>query len=157
LRHQNNNEASSQCLQGPNVLYEYRPDLRKKGIYIAFRKTAQFKEVSLEYVSASGASTFRFFTDMPGGHLADRTGVAGKPLPQTNPDRTPATVTIPLIDANGAPLEGTLFYPRVEPFATSASGGTQLRSGVVWLRTIGVYLDGALNEFWETLPQSIGV
>jgi hypothetical protein len=122
---------------------------------MAFRKMAQFKECSLEYVSPSGPSTFRFFTDMPGNHLAERTG-GGKAMPQTNIDHTPNTVTFPLIDANGAPLEGTLYYPRVEPFATSANGGTQLRSGVVWKREIGVYLDGTLGEFFETLPISIG-
>jgi hypothetical protein len=122
---------------------------------MAFRKVAQFKEASLEYVSPSGASTFKFSTDMPGGHLTERTG--GKTMPQTNIDKTPATITISLVDGNGAPLEGTIYQPRVEPFATSANGGTQLRSGVVWMRTIGVYLDGTLNEFFETLPISVGV
>lgn len=123
---------------------------------MAFRKVAQFKEISVEYVSPSGASTLKFYTDMPGNHLAERTG-GGKPLPVTNADKSPNTHTISLVDGNGAPLEGTLYYPRVEPFATSASGGTQLRSGVVWMRTIGVYLDGTLNEFFETLPIPVGV
>lgn len=121
---------------------------------MAFRTVAQFKEMSLEYVSPSGTSTARFYTDMPGGHLTDRTGA--KTLPQTNADKSPGTITIPLIDGNGAPLEGTLYYPRVEPFATSANGGTQLRGGVVYMRTIGVYLDGTRGEFFETLPISIG-
>lgn len=121
---------------------------------MAFSVVAQFKEVSLEYVSPSGNSTFRFFTDMPGSHLTER---ISKALPQTNVDHTPATYTIPLVDANGAPLEGTLYYPRVEPFITSAQGGTQLRSGVVWMRRIGVYLDGAKGEFFETLPIPVGV
>lgn len=122
---------------------------------MAFRKVAQFKEISLEYVSPSGASTLKFYTDMPGGHLTERTG--GKSMPITNADKTPATVTFPLVDGNGAPLEGTLYYPRVEPYATSASGGTQLRGGVVWMRAIGVYLDGTLGEFFETLPIPVGV
>jgi len=122
---------------------------------MAFRKVAQFKEASLEYVSPSGPSTFKFFTDMPGGHLVERTG--GKTMPITNADHTPNTITFPLVDANGAPLEGTLYQERVDPFATSASGGTQLRSGVIWMREIGVYLDGALGEFFESLPHSVGV
>lgn len=122
---------------------------------MAFRKVGQFKEVSIEYVSPSGASTFRFFTDMPGNHLADRTGA--KVLPQTNEDHSPNTTTIPLVDSKGAPLEGTLYYPRVDPFPTSEKGGTQLRSGVVWVRTIGCYLDGTLGEFFDTLPIPIGV
>jgi hypothetical protein len=121
---------------------------------MAFRKVAQFKELSLEYVSPSGASTFKFFTDMPGNALALRfTGS----LPQTNPGHYPETTTFSLVDGNGAPLEGTLYYPRVEPFATSANGGTQLRSGVVFIRPIGVYLDGSLGEFFETMPISVGV
>lgn len=93
---------------------------------------------------------------MPGGHLIERTG-GGRSMPITNTDKTPATVTFPLVDGGGAPLEGTLYYPRVEPFATSAFGGTQLRSGVVWIRTIGVYLDGTLGEFFETMPIPVGV
>jgi hypothetical protein len=122
---------------------------------MAFRTVAQFKEVSLVYVSPTGPSTFKFFTDMPGGHLTERTG--GKSLPVTNIDRTPQSYTIPLLDGNGAPLEGTVYYPRVEPYPTSGNGGTQLRSGVVYIRTIGVYLDGTRNEFWESLPQPVGI
>jgi hypothetical protein len=118
---------------------------------MAFRKVAQFKECTLEYVSADGAGTFKFFTDMPGGHLTDRTGALA--LPVTNADKAPASRTFSLVDANGAPLEGTLYYPRVDPPAT---GALQLRSGVVWMRTIGVYLDGASGEFFDTLPISIG-
>lgn len=119
---------------------------------MAFRKMAQFKEVSLEYVSKDNPGVFKFFTDMPGNHLAERTG--GKTLPVTNADKTPNTTTISLVDASGAPLEGTLYYPRVEP---PVNGALQLRSGVVWTRTIGVYLDGTLGEFFETIPISIGV
>ena len=122
---------------------------------MAFRKVFQVKEVSLEYVSPSGPSTFKFFTDMPGNHMLDRTGA--KTMPQTNADHTPVTTTFSLVDANGAPLEGTLYSMRVDPYATSASGGTQLRSGVVWVRPIGVYLDGSLSEFFETFPAAIGV
>lgn len=119
---------------------------------MAFRKVAQFKEVSLEYVSPTAAGTFKFFTDMPGGALIERTG--GKVLPLTPADKSPKTITFPLVDVNGAPLEGTLYYPRVEP---PVAGALQLRSGVIWIRTIGVYLDGTLGEFFETLPISVGV
>jgi len=119
---------------------------------MAFRKVAQFKEMSLEYVSPDGPGTARFFTDLPGGILTERTG--GKPMAQTNTNKAPATITIPLNDAFGAPLEGTLYYPRVEP---PTAGALQLRSGVVWYRTIGVYLSGPAGEFFETAPISIGV
>jgi hypothetical protein len=119
---------------------------------MAFRKLAQFREISIEYVSPTAAGVLRFYTDQPGNHLTERTG--GKTLPTTNSDKTPATITFPLVDGSGAPLEGTLYYPRVEP---PVSGSLQLRSGVVWMRPIGVSLDGTLGEFFECLPIPVGV
>lgn len=121
---------------------------------MAFRKVAQFKEISLEYVALTGAAKLQFFTDMPGNHLAERTTSGGLSMPVTNADNTPQTITFPLITADSAPLQGTLYYPRVTPYAT---GIAQLRSGVVVLRVIGVYLDGSTGEFFETQPISIGV
>jgi hypothetical protein len=118
---------------------------------MAFSVMAQFKEISVEYISPTAAGTLKFFTDSPGEHLAERTG--GKVLPQTNADKTPNTITFPLVDVNGAPLEGTLYYPRIEP---PVSGSLQLRSGVVWMRRIGVFLNGTRGEFFETFPISIG-
>jgi len=120
---------------------------------MAFRKVAQFKEVSFEYVSPSGPSTFTFKTDMPGGLIAE---VFSGAMPQTPLDHSPRTTTFSLVNDDGAPLEGTLYVTRVDPFATSADGGTQLRSGVIWLRPIGVYLDGSLDEFFETMPIPVG-
>lgn len=120
---------------------------------MSFRKVAQFKECSLEYVSPSGPSTFTLSTDMPGGEITAR---ITQSLPQTNPGHYPETTTISLVDNTGAPLEGTLYVPRVDPFGSSANGGTQLRSGVIYLRPIGVYLDGSLGEFWSTMPISVG-
>jgi hypothetical protein len=119
---------------------------------MAFRKVAQFKEISVEYISTAGPGTLKFFTDLPGNHLTERTG--GKTLTATNADKSPNTITFPLVDNAGAPLEGTLYYPRVEP---PSYGALQLRSGVVWMRPIGVYLDGTLGEFFETQPISVGV
>lgn len=119
---------------------------------MAFRKVAQFKEMTLEYVSPDAAGVAQFFTDMPGNHLVSRIGLVA--LPQTNSDKTPNTKTIPLVDNNGAPFEGTLYYPKVVP---PINGALQLRGGVVWMRSIGVYLDGTLGEFFETLPLAVGV
>ena len=70
---------------------------------MAFRKMAQFKECSLEYISPTAPGTFSFSTDMPGNHIALRSGT--HVLPATNVDKTPNTITFPLVDANGAPLE----------------------------------------------------
>lgn len=111
---------------------------------MAFRKVAEFKEVTLQYQS-NGQSNFQFSTDMPGGAPAARLG-AGIFLPTTASVRK--TITIPL---DG--IEGTEFFPTITPGST-----TQLRlfSGVVYVRPIGVYIDGSLAEKWETPPISIG-
>lgn len=111
---------------------------------MAFRKVAEFKEVSLQYQS-NGTATFQFYSDMPGGALATRLG-AGVSMPSTSSLRQ--TKTIPL---DG--IEGTEFYPLITP-----GGSTQLRifSGTVWLRPIGVYIDGSLSEIWSTPPISVG-
>lgn len=111
---------------------------------MAFRKVSEMKEVTLQYQS-NGASTFQWFTDMPGGALAARLG-AGKTI--STSDSTRKTLTIPL---DG--IEGTEFYPQITP-----GGGVQFRlfSGVVYLRPIGVYIDGSLGEIWSTPPISVG-
>lgn len=111
---------------------------------MAFRKVAEFKEVTLQYQS-NGASTFQWLTDMPGGTLAARLG-AGVSLADTTSTRK--TITIPLDN-----IEGTEFYPVVTP---GASTQFRLFSGVVYLRPIGVYIDGSLGEIWSTPPISVG-
>lgn len=109
---------------------------------MAFRKVCEFKECSIQYQS-NGSSTFEWFTDMPGGSLANR---LTSTLPTTTDTRR--TTTIPL---DG--ITGTEFYPEILPGPT-----TQLRlfSGIVYLRPIGVYIDGSLGEIWSTPPLSIG-
>jgi hypothetical protein len=111
---------------------------------MAFRKVAEHKEVSLQYLS-NGPATFQWFTDMPGGALTARLG-AGVALPSTAAARK--TITIPL---DG--LQGTEFYPVITP-----ANATQLElfSGTVWVRPIGVYIDGSLGEIWSTPPLSLG-
>jgi hypothetical protein len=114
---------------------------------MAFRKVNEFKEITLVY-SSNGVATLQFYTDMPGGALAVRLG-AGVTLPTTSSKRQ--SVTIPL---DG--IEGTEFYPSV-----TAGSTTQLRlfSGVVYLRPIGVFLDGSTSptgEIWQTVPIAPG-
>lgn len=111
---------------------------------MAFRKVAEFKECTLQYQS-NGSATFQLWSDLPGGTLAQRLGVPFT-LPSTASTRK--TVTIPL---DG--IEGSEFYPVISP-----GGATQLRlfSGVIYVRPIGVYLDGSLGETWSTPPLSIG-
>src|SRR4249920_3281530 len=110
---------------------------------MAFRKVCEMKEVSIQY-SSNGTATFQWYTDMPGGALAPRL-TPGISLPSTSSTRK--TTTIPL---DG--IEGTEFYPQITPAIA-----TQLRlfSGTVWVRPIGVYVDGSLNEIWSTPPLSL--
>lgn len=112
---------------------------------MAFRKVAEFKELTLEYQS-NGAATLQFNTDLPGGTLAPRKAPA---VTLASTSSTRQTVTVPLDN-----IEGTLYYPEITPGAA-----TQLRlfGGVVWLRPIGVYIDGSQGEIWKTAPLSVGV
>lgn len=113
---------------------------------MAFRKVAEFKEVSLQYAS-NGPATFQWYTDMPGGALAVRLG-AGVTMPSTGATSARKTFTAPLDN-----LVGTEYYPLITP-----GNATQLEllSGVVWLRPIGVYIDGSIGEIWSTPPISVG-
>ena len=123
---------------------------------MAFRKVNEFKEVTLVYAS-NGDANLQWYTDMPGGALAARLGAGSPPagitLPTTSGKRQ--SITIPL---DG--IRGTEFYPLITP--STASTGTQfeLYSGVVYLRPLGVYIDGsAVNggEIWSTVPIAPGV
>jgi hypothetical protein len=109
---------------------------------MSMRRVAEFKECSLQYLS-NGTATFQFYTDMPGGALANRVSVN---LPSTASGRK--TTTIPLDN-----IVGTEFYPLVTPANTTQM---ELLSGVVYVRAIGIYLDGSLNEIWSTPPISVG-
>lgn len=111
---------------------------------MAFRKVCEMKEVSIQY-SSNGTATFQWFTDMPGGTLGPRLQTPVT-LPTTSSARK--TTTIPLDN-----IEGTEFYPQIVPASV-----TQLRlfSGTVWVRPIGVYIDGSLGEIWSTPPLSLG-
>lgn len=112
---------------------------------------AQFLEVVMEYVATGSSGSFDFLTDMPGGSMASR--ITPVSLPVTPSDKSPKTITIPLLDANNAPIEGTLFQPKWTPGAT---GTLQVRSASVKLRHIGVYLDGTRGEVWTTQPIPVG-
>lgn len=117
---------------------------------MAFRKVHEFKEITLCYALAGTSTptaTLQFWTDMPGGVLAVRLG-AGVSLAATTGRKT---ITVPL---DG--IRGTEFYPVITP---SATGQFELYSAVVYLRPIGVYVDGSLTppEIWQTVPIAPGV
>jgi len=109
---------------------------------MAFRKVSDFKEITLQYQS-NGPTTFQFFTDMPGGTLATRVATT---LPSTG--NTRKTITIPLDN-----VQGTEYYPLLQPGAATQ---LFLLAGTIWLRPIGVYIDGSLGEIWQTQPIAVG-
>ena len=117
---------------------------------MAFRKVNEFKEITLVYAS-NGSATLQFYTDMPGNALAVRLG-AGVTLASSGGAGQRVTITIPL-DA----IRGTEFYPKITPGATTQF---ELYSGTVWLRPLGVYIDGSAlpqGEIWQTVPISPGI
>jgi len=114
---------------------------------MAFRKVNEFKEMTLVY-SSNGAATLQLYTDMPGGALTARLG-AGITLASSSSARV--TITVPLDS-----IRGTEFYPKITP---GSSTQFELYSGVIYLRPIGVYIDGsAVNggEIWQTAPIAPG-
>jgi len=119
---------------------------------MAFRKVNEFKEVTFVYAS-TGAATFQFFTDMPSGGsppgtMAARLGSAVT-IPATAGAGKRQTMTIPLDGIRGAE-----FYPLITPGATTQ---LELYSMVVFLRPLGVYIDGSQGEIWQTVPIAPGV
>jgi len=119
---------------------------------MSFRRVNEFKEITLCYAS-NGPATFQFYTDMPGGALAARlTENAGAGVTLASSGGPGARVTIP-IALDG--LRGTEFYPKITPGSATQF---ELYSGVVYLRPLGVYIDGSLTpaEIWQTVPIAPG-
>jgi hypothetical protein len=113
---------------------------------VAIQRVYDFKEMLIEYQS-NGATLVQFYTDMPGGALAARLG-AGITLASTAGTRK--TIPIPL---DG--IQGTIFYPTFTPGATTQ---LFLLSGKIYMRPIGLYLDGSLTpgEIWSPQPIAPG-
>lgn len=109
---------------------------------MAFRKVNEFKECTLHY-DAPGGGLFYLYTDMPGGVMALR---KTEVLPATTGR---GTHTIPL---DG--IEGTLYRPEVIPPPVNV---LRLFAGVLFVRPIGVYLNGADGEKWTTQELALGV
>lgn len=97
----------------------------------------EYKDVQLEYDAVSGL-TFKFSTDMPGNALALRKTLS---FPASSGRKS---FTLPL---DGT--EGNLYQPRIE-----SSGVVKLYAGMIRMREIGTYFDGAQGEFWECPPQA---
>lgn len=106
----------------------------------------QLKDITITY-EATELMFLSVYTDMPGGAMGVRKTIE---LPATGGSRK--TTTFPL-DTTGA-VEGKLVQFRVSHTTTAGVG--RLYEGKIKYRPIGLYLDGATLEFWETQPLSLG-
>jgi len=111
---------------------------------MGFERVKQFKDVTIDYDAVSGA-TLLVYTDMPGAAMAQRKSIS---LPSTSTRVTKSHG----LDTDGVLPEGTLIR-----FKITSTGVVRLYGGVVRLRPIGVYFDGANGEFWETTEMGFGV
>lgn len=107
-----------------------------------------FKDIELAYDAPSGL-TLKFYTDMPiegtPGSLALRATLS---FPATSGRQT---CVLPL-DTTGDPIEGTLYQIEI-----TSTGIVRLFGGLLRVRGIGVWINGANGERWKTLPEAIGV
>jgi len=111
----------------------------------------QYKDLTLTHEGTAGG-TFLIKTDMPGGVLSTRRTIT---LPATAAGQR-VTRTYPLDSAalhggDGKLLEGKLIVYRAE-----STGALILYEGFVRFRRVGVYVDGASGDVWETQPLSLG-
>ena len=103
----------------------------------------QFKDMTLAYYGPSGG-TLLAYTDMPGSALALRRTI---PLPATTTEREQKTFALD----SPSLLEGKLIK-----WKASSTGTLILYEGSVRARKVGLYIDGAAGEIWETQPLSLG-
>jgi hypothetical protein len=125
---------------------------------MAFKKVFEIKEISLQY-SSSGPATLDFFTDIAaaGGPPAVLASALTAPvtLPSTGGVGKRQTTTIPL---DG--IRATEFYPKITAATTPTAAQFELYAMTLYIRPIGVYLNGAaLNggEIWQTVPIAPGI
>jgi hypothetical protein len=128
---------------------------------MAFKKCLEIKEISLQY-SSSGTAKFDFFTDiaaLSGSFSAPGALASALPaqitLPSTLGVGKRQTITIPL---DG--IRATEFYPKIIADTTAPGTQFELYAMTVYLRPIGVYLNGAApngGEIWQTVPIAPGI
>jgi hypothetical protein len=128
---------------------------------MAFRKVLEIKEVSMQY-SSSGTAKFDFLTDIaalsgsfsaPGALASALT--AQITLPSTLGVGKRQTITIPL---DG--IRATEFQAKIVADTTAPGTQFELYSMTLYIRPIGVYLNGAApngGEIWQTVPIAPGI
>jgi hypothetical protein len=121
---------------------------------MAFKKVLEVKELTMQY-SSSGTAKLDFFTDIAAGGTTPGALASALTAPidlaTTGGVGKRQTITVPL---DG--IRATEFYPKIIPGVTTQF---ELYSMVVYLRPIGVYLNGAApngGEIWQTVPIAPG-
>lgn len=103
----------------------------------------QFKDLTLAYYGPSGG-TLQAYTDMPGGVLSLRRTIT---LPATTGEREQRTF----------PLDSpSLMEGKLVKWKAGSTGTLILYDGSVRARKVGLYIDGAAGEVWETQPLNLG-
>jgi hypothetical protein len=104
-------------------------------------RVKQFKDTTIEYDAPAGF-TLTIYRYMTG------TG----PIQWGNPIAFPASVGTRTYTAPLDGLEAILLK-----FRATSTGIVRLLGGVIRLRPIGVYFDGAQGEVWETQEMGFGI
>lgn len=104
----------------------------------------QYKDLTLQYDAPSGA-TFKISTDMPGATMTLRRTIAV----DVTVGRQTRTWPLDLV-ADGGLLEGKMAKYRLE-----SSDVVRLYAGWIRFRRLGVYIDGARGDVWETQELSL--
>jgi hypothetical protein len=110
---------------------------------VPFDRVKQFKQVMVDY-DATVAATIDVYTDMPGGAMTDRKIAFVLPVTVGR-----QTKNVPL---DG--IEGTLIKFKFTPGVT---GVLRLYGATLQMRAVGVYLDGANGEIWQTQEMGFGI
>ena len=109
-----------------------------------YARVCQFKDALIEYDMVAGG-TLKVYTDMPGTPMALKRTMT---IPVSVGTRT-HPFPFDLV-TDGGILEGTLIKFRIESL-----GIVRLFSGVIRVRVLGCYFNGALGEVWETIEMSL--
>lgn len=104
----------------------------------------EFKDLTLVFENAV-ACPFTVSTDMPGGAMALRRTLT-LPVTTTRTERT-----FPFDSSAQGLVDGKLIQ-----FQASPTGALKLLSGFVRFRRVGEYIDGTLNEIWQTQALALG-
>ena len=108
-----------------------------------FERVKQFKEITVVYQSEASA-TLTVSTDLPSPPVqVRRTFTLATSTTRKN-------LTCPLDDPSL--LEGNLIKIKIDPVGVFRLFGASVKA-----REIGVYIDGAHNEIWETQELALGV